>query len=179
MPTTTSTALRVTLVVSLALNIFAAGAYATNLWRHDGHGQHRGQALGMDPRALRETLPGEDRELLRNSMREHRPQMRERVRSVKEARHEVAAALRAEPFDKVKLAEAFALLRERQSAIAEAAQGTMIDVAEKATPEGREAMAQQMLRGRPPPGPGGRFGDRAERRQRPERGPPPDGEMNE
>lgn len=147
MPTTASTVLRVTLVVSLALNLFAAGWFASSAWKHDGHSK-RGwhSSSGMHPRELREVLPKADREKLNALMPEHREQIRARIRAVHEARRGVAEALRAQPFDSDKVGAAFALVREREAAVATEAQLMLIQLAAEVSPKGREKMAQQMLK---------------------------------
>lgn len=145
MPTSASTALRLALVVSLALNLFAAGWFAGNLWRHEGPGK-RWHHSRLDPRALHDALEGSDREKLEAAMPAHRKQIHERLRELRAARGAVAGALRAEPFDPQRLATAFDQLREREAAVANQAQRTLIGLASQLSPEGREKMARQMIK---------------------------------
>lgn len=148
---------RVVLVVSLALNLFALGALSTawlgpRPWGRILREGPRPSVLGMpNPRQLRAALPERDRPVLADALRAHGPEIRRRIRDLVAARAEVAEAIRAEPFDRDRLETAMATLRERETAVAAATQGMLVDVVSRLDADGRARVADlvPLRRGRP------------------------------
>lgn len=155
---TTQSSTRTWLVVSLALNVFMAGAIASYFVVGDerGFAPHRhSRAHTLHPRVLRKLLPAQDQTVLDETLKSHRPKIHERVRALRQARRNVADAMRAEPFDRPQLETALGELRARETAMAEAAQAMTTELAARVSPEGRSKLAAQMTprkrRGRGPP----------------------------
>src|SRR5262249_19434667 len=113
--------MRFLLVGSLALNLFGIGAIAADaIMLRDGlgglFGHCRPRFMGMpSPRELREVLPENDQAKLDSLLQAHRPQFRQRLEELFAARQVVADAIKTEPFDRAKLAAAFAALRDREA----------------------------------------------------------------
>ncbi len=152
-----SRSLRILLVASLALNLFAAATFAAHAFghRHFGPAPHQWRPRsGIDLRMLKGQLPNEDQPLAEEALKVHRGEIHHRVGALREARKAAADALRAEPFDRKRLDAALATVRERESALTAAAQGTMAGLAEKVSAAGRQKMAEQMLVRRPMRAPG-------------------------
>jgi uncharacterized membrane protein len=107
------------LVVSLCVNVFAAGLLAGRWWGgRDGHDGPRGRpAASLDVERLTERAPPEARPHLREAFRERRPEAGERMRALGAARREAAAAVRAEPFDPARLDAALSEVRDRTSEV--------------------------------------------------------------
>lgn len=137
----------IVLVVSLALNLFVAGALSTAwvvgrgvapFWRE----ARRPAALGMpNPRQLRAALNERQRPVLDEALRAHGPGIRDRIRQLAAARAEVAEAIRAEPFDRARLEAALARLREEEAAVAAATQGMVTEVVARLDADGRARVA--------------------------------------
>jgi uncharacterized membrane protein len=90
-------------------------------------------------------LPEEQRQLVREKMRELLPQMRERVKAVR-AQSQVIEQLMQDPqLQTGKLQEAFARQRELQEQIQDLRQQMLIEVAGTLTPEQR----MQLFKGHP------------------------------
>lgn len=106
-----SIALLAVLGISLALNFFVFGFLAAGAWHHPhsrGDRIARYAAISGLGRA-----PGPLRDRVENALRKQRPELRQTLERVREARRDVRAAMRAEPLDRAKLNAAFAALRER------------------------------------------------------------------
>lgn len=144
-----STRMRVILVASLALNLFVIGAVAADAiagsgWLAGTIGlEHRPPRLtGMpNPRELREVLPEQGRAVLEATLGNRGPQFRESLRAMLAARRAAADAIRAKPFDRAKVEQAFAALREREAALAAVAQGTILELVAQLDAEGRDKVA--------------------------------------
>lgn len=138
---------RIWLVLSLALNLFMAGAIASYLFVGRDHGHHRGapwRGHSLHPRVLRKLLPEQDQPVLDAILQAHRPRIRERVKALRDARGAVAQAMRAEPFERRQLEAALTGLRSRETEMAEAAQAMALELAARVSPEGRARLAEQM-----------------------------------
>jgi uncharacterized membrane protein len=138
------------LVLSLALNCFFLGVHASG-WL-SGHGaslfsrhDHPRRLLGMPhPRELFRALPDSAQPVLKDTMAAHRAEVRERITALAAARREVAAAMQAEPYERARLEAAFEVLRAREADVAAAAQATILDLADRLTPEDRARIADLM-----------------------------------
>src|SRR5574341_1483247 len=126
--------MRFLLVGSLALNLFGIGAIAADaIMDRDGHGGLFGHCrpprfMGLpSPRELREVLPENDQAKLDSLLQAHKAQFRQRLDELFAARQGVTDAIKTEPFDRAKLATAFAARREREATMAAGAQDWLVD----------------------------------------------------
>jgi uncharacterized membrane protein len=149
---------RLVLIASLALNLFAAGALATALatdrgWLPGLRSHARpGRLIGLpNPRQLRAALPESGQRALDDALRAHGAEIRRRIHDLAAARLEVAAAIRAEPFERAGLDAALARLREREAAVAVATQAMMAELVERLDAEGRARVADLLPPRRPGP----------------------------
>jgi uncharacterized membrane protein len=138
--------MRLLVVASLALNVFLIGAVAADAVMHRGwfgmFGHGRPGIMGLpSPHELRAVLPENDEAILEQALQSHRAQFHEHLDALFAARAEVAAAVKAEPFDRAKLEAAFAALRERDAAIAAGAQDMLVDFISKLDAAGRARVA--------------------------------------
>jgi uncharacterized membrane protein len=145
--------LRIVLVLSLALNLFAVGAVGAAAIVGDGWmGELAGvrqppRLTGMpNPRQLRAVLDDADQAILSATLEARRPAFRENLRAMFAAREAVAQAIAAEPFDHARVEAAFAALREREAVVAAAAQGTILDLVARLDGDGRAKVAELMKR---------------------------------
>lgn len=134
------------LVVSLVLNVFLIGAIAAGLVVRHGPpllGHHRpAHFLGMpSPHKIRDALPESAQAVLDGVFEAHRQEMRSRLGRLREARRNVAAAIRAEPFIPAALESAFAELRAREVEVAAEAHGAFAELAAKLDRESRAHLA--------------------------------------
>jgi uncharacterized membrane protein len=142
--------LRILLAISLALNLFVGGAIAASSIIGDGwlagligHDHHRASLTGMpNPRQLRAVLDDEDQAALEATLQARRALFRDSLAAMLAAREAAAAAVAAEPFDRTRVEAAFATLREREAAIASAAQGTILDLVSQLDADGRRKVSE-------------------------------------
>ncbi|WP_119460428.1 periplasmic heavy metal sensor [Rhodospirillaceae bacterium SYSU D60014] len=143
--------MRVLLVLSLALNLFGAGAIAASAvmdrgWLAGAFGLHHHRPpriMGMpNPRQLHAVLPESGRVILKETLDAHRPRFRENLRGLFAARRAVAEAIKADPFDRTRLEAAFTTLRDREANVATAAQATMADLVSRLDADERDAVAE-------------------------------------
>lgn len=91
-----------------------------------------------------DTTSEAEREQFRTAMAPHREGLREHYAQVRAARAEVGEALRAEPFDASRLAEAFSALREAEATASGASHAALTAVATELDASGRERMAERI-----------------------------------
>jgi uncharacterized membrane protein len=149
---------RLILIASLALNLFAAGAFATALLADRGPvaGLRRpgraGQLMGMpNPRQLRAALAEPGDRALDELLGRHGPGIRQRIGDLRAARRDVAEAIRAEPFRRAALDDALAGLRAREAEVAVATQAMMAELVERLDAEDRARVAELLRPRRPGP----------------------------
>jgi uncharacterized membrane protein len=145
--------MRILVIASLALNVFGIGAIAADtLMDQDGRGGLFGHCrpprfMGLpSPRELREVLPDDGQAKLNALMEANKPQFRQRLEALFTARQQVADAVRAEPFDRARLETAFAVLRDREAAMAAGAQNWLADFVAQLDPESRAKVAELLTR---------------------------------
>ena len=145
----TSPRLRTALLLSLAVNVLLAAALAAGAWRQSGRVEQAGVPMRMPgPMQIARALPEEDRPVMRDVLAEHRGEMRPRIMEARRARQAVRDALLADPFDAAALERALAEMRMRDSEVVTFAQTLLAEVAGKVSPQGRQAMAKVIERGR-------------------------------
>jgi len=143
----------VLLVVSLAINLFVVGAVASALvldrcWLPFAtECQPTVNSFAMPrPSHIRAAVDDEAAAVLDATLEPHRPVFRERFRALMAARAAVAEAVKAEPFDAEALLATLDDLRERERAVSEIAQITLVDLAARMDPEARERIAELMTK---------------------------------
>ncbi|HVG49473.1 MAG TPA: periplasmic heavy metal sensor [Rubellimicrobium sp.] len=135
-----STPLRWLLVVSLALNLLVAGLVAGAALRHDGPRRH----MEMGPGPFAQALSPDDRQAILAEIRDRPglgpPSREER----KQAMTEVLAALRSEPFDRMRAEAAMASQSDRVATVQRAIQAAMVERLASMAPEDRAAFADRL-----------------------------------
>lgn len=138
-------AARYLLLFSLALNLSLGVALAWFHWHRPAVAEApppRGAMFRHD--ALRDALAPRRGGLVDAVAARHRETMRVRIERMDEARATVREALRAEPFDRAALDDAFAGLREADSRTAAEAHALISEVAAEANPSERERLSRLM-----------------------------------
>lgn len=134
--------LRWLVLVSLTLNLMLASALVALAWR-----------VERAERAIEAPLPsasnGPWRELMRREFQKQRRVWIPDLRAARQARIEVADALRAEPFEVDRLKLALAALREADGRLQSRTQNALAELAAEMTPEDRERLARRMERASP------------------------------
>lgn len=135
------------LVASLVLNVFLIGGVAAGLVAQHGvpffGGHDRPRLMGLpSPHRIRAALPESAQPAIDAVFATRRQEMRPRIRALVEARQGVAAAIRAEPFDRAALEGALATLREREAAVAAGAQSAIAELASGLDADSRARLAE-------------------------------------
>jgi uncharacterized membrane protein len=133
------------LVVSLGVNLFALGGWATIMisqrrFPPPPHGMIERVAAQLSPAdaaILRQVFAPVDDAAVAGRMQ----------------RDQVERALRAEPFDRAALIEALRQETSGRDAFARQLGDALVQAAEQMSPDGRRTLARAMLRPPPPPGP--------------------------
>ena len=145
--------LSIALAVSVALNLFGAG-FLVSRALHREHGPRMphmpppAQELVdvspfMGPRGLLGCGAGPHAEpRVREVMRAHGKELREGRGELRERRHAVEDALRAEPFDPAALTTALTALRASTNAAQERMHSALVDLAKTLSPEERHGLAR-------------------------------------
>jgi uncharacterized membrane protein len=141
--------LSIILAISVAVNLLLAGIMVGRAFRHrpppppDAHGFH----------ADREGRKGP----LRGLFREHGDALRDKRRSMGDARRTARDALAAEPFDRAALERALEALRKETTASQEIMHRAIVESAAKGSPDERKKLGHALERpgmGRDGRGPG-------------------------
>jgi uncharacterized membrane protein len=136
------------LIASIVLNVFLIGAIGAGVAARHGHffdGDRVRPPRPFElpsPRKIRAVLPEESRPVAEAMFAAHREEMRGKIAALFEARRQVAAAMRAEPFDRVALEAAFVALRAREADVAGTAQGIIADLTAELDAESRSRIAE-------------------------------------
>lgn len=136
-PATRQRNTRVILVVSLVVNLLLIGFVVGQVLHHPWH-EHEGP---LTVERITGALPPEVRDAVRESLRERRPQIVEKMAAVRAARADVRAAIGAEPFDPARLEAAFAAVRDRGRAVQEDVQAATVEAITKLPPETRRKLS--------------------------------------
>lgn len=145
------------LVLSLAGNVFLGGLYA-GAWLGDGEdasvesgekggesGRHPGQRIF---KRMAEALPEADRATFEAAVAGQREALATAGLAMQEARNQVRAQFKAEPFDRAALDAAFADMRAKSQAFWETLHGVMAGAVAALSPEGRKKLSEMEWRGR-------------------------------
>jgi len=137
------------LIASILLNVFLIGAIGAGVMaRHgphlfDGGRERPPRPFEMPgPRKIRAALPEESRPIADALFAAHRDEMAARIGALVEARRAVAAAIRAEPFDRTALDAALGALRSLESEMAGTVQGIIADLATELDADSRNRLAK-------------------------------------
>lgn len=137
------------LIASILLNVFLIGAIGAGIAARHGPHLFDGDRVRPprpfelpSPRKIRAALPEESRAVAEAMFAAHRDEMRGKIRAMFEARRQVAAAMRAEPFDRAALDEAFLALRAHEADVAGTAQGIIADLTAELDVESRTRIAE-------------------------------------
>ncbi len=156
--------LGVALVLSLAVNTFFVGIGVgrrahTEGWTHNMHERmteehlsgsevpfgHFPTSFHLDPRHLGRALPeGEARDRAVAIMEVHQDRIRELLDEAGAARFEAIETLRADEFDEDALAEAFAVSRAADDAVAAAVHALVVEMTSSMSPAERAVMEERM-----------------------------------
>ena len=124
------------LVLSLALNLFGLGVFvALSAFEREAPGIARVMAVIMAP------FPQEVRRDLRRQVIEDRHTFIDAIGDLREARENMFAVMRAEPFDEAAVAAAMMRVREQGAVVQELAQTRLIRVLAEAGEETRQKIA--------------------------------------
>jgi Spy/CpxP family protein refolding chaperone len=135
------------LLVSLAVNLFLVALISVPFFmgpRDGGFGpMPRGHGAALMHGAFRE-LPEEDRQEIRQAMREKFREIRPHFREMHEARIALADALAAEPYDEVAVRAAFDGMSAAMNEMSDMGRDAMMETFAKLTPEQRKRVAEAM-----------------------------------
>jgi uncharacterized membrane protein len=123
----------VILIVSVGINLFLAGNQL-GLWLHHPPPMNFEQRLDM----LLRDLPDSDRAAARDILEQHRQDLRSKFHLSRGAAQAAAAAIHAEPFNADDTRAAFAKANELSADFRRSLQDTLIEIAGKVSPAGRE-----------------------------------------
>lgn len=136
------------LVASIVLNVFLIGAIAAGIAARHGPHLFDGERVRPprpfempSPRRIRAALPEESRPVAEAMFEARRDEVRGKIDALFEARREVAAAIRAEPFDRPRLDAAMAALRMREADVAGTVQSIVADLAARLDADSRTRIA--------------------------------------
>lgn len=137
------------LIASILLNVFLIGAIGAGvIARHgphlfDGGRERPPRPFEMpSPRKIRAVLPEASRPIADAMFAAHRAEVEAKIGALVEARLAVAAAIRAEPFDRAALDAALAALRSLEIEMAGTVQGIIADLAAELDADSRERLAK-------------------------------------
>ncbi len=123
----------VILIVSVGINLFVAGNQV-GLWLHHPPPMNFEQRLDM----LLRDLPGGDRAVAQDILEQHRQDLQSKFHLYRSAAQAAGAAIHAEPFNIDNTRAAFAKANDLSAEFRRALQDTLIEIAGKISPMGRE-----------------------------------------
>lgn len=136
---------RFILIVSLSLNLALAVAVGWLAWQSNRampEVQTRQPRAMFHSDALRRALPPERGVFVDRILAQHRESMRAHIEQLNHARAQVRQAIRAEPFTRHALDDAFAQLREAEGGAAQEAHTLLSELVEQAEPQERARLAR-------------------------------------
>ncbi|SDT97296.1 Heavy-metal resistance [Pseudomonas pohangensis] len=137
------------LLLSLAANVFLGSWLLTRSAHHSGFAQMQGDPGGPRLKHLMgrmQKLPDEQRQQIREKMRELAPQMQALVKASREQRQAIEQLMQAPQLDTGQLQAAFAGQREIQEKMQDLRQQMLIGIAGTLTPEQRVQLFQGKAR---------------------------------
>lgn len=100
------------LIVSLGLNLLFVGLVAGRMWMHEGGPGARHRVFTGAVESLMKDLPDSKRQHAGELLKRHRSTVRQLRKQLREQRRVARDAVLTEPYDEVKVGEAFARFRE-------------------------------------------------------------------
>ena len=141
---------RITLIVSLALNLLFVGAIAGSMWAmwagYWSGPRHHGFAGAVHH--LMRTLPDDRRTTVRGVLRSHRGEIRPLRREMRKARRAAARVMRRDPFEEAAFRSALGEMRAADTKIREAVGELAVDLAKTLTLEERRELLRALARNR-------------------------------
>lgn len=131
--------LSIALIASLGINLFLAGMIVTATIYHKGGRGWSGYERSFPHRSARHSLEGDSRKKVDEIWREARPDLRMRLREVRQARREIRRQLRADTLDRSALDRAFAAFRTSTNAAHNAMHALIGRIAETLNAEERRS----------------------------------------
>jgi uncharacterized membrane protein len=131
--------LSIVLAISVAVNLLLAGIMVGRAFRH----RHQPPFDGHEQPGMRAERDGR-RGPLRGLFREHGDALREKRRSMGDARRTAREALEAEPFDQAALERALEGLRKETVASQEIMHRAIVEAAVKGPPEERKKLGRAL-----------------------------------
>ncbi len=133
----------IALIASLAVNVFVVGWVAASHFYGPQIAPGARLApgspgIGFQPRRAARALSGTDRETAERLWRESFPELRERVRALRQAQMGMRAAYAADQADPKALGDAVAALKEKANAVFDHANATLLKVATALPPSARK-----------------------------------------
>lgn len=142
------TRLRLVLLLSLSLNLFAGAYFAARAWRDPAVAEVGGLAMawdGMQLRRLMTSLPPADADRLRQAFAPRRAAVMAQFLAQREALAAVRRELTREPPDPVALEAAIAAVQQGRALLARDLTALLVQAAPGMTSEGRRALADFRL----------------------------------
>ncbi len=121
-------------VVSIALNLFLAG----NQLGHHFRGPMPPQNFQQRLNGMWHELPDADQVIARGVVDSHAADIMDKWRAMRPANQRTSLAMHADPFDPDEARAAYEKANEKSEAFRRALQDTLIEVAQKISPEGRQ-----------------------------------------
>lgn len=141
----TARRLWIVLILSLAGNLFLGGLVAGKLI-YDNQPQRHGPRLRVDLRHGMEVLKPAEREKATKMWRLRRPELRTRLRAVREARRKLRRVLEAEGSTQAQIEDAFAEAHKRSSDVQVAFRSVLRDIAVALPEDQRKAFFRAVFR---------------------------------
>ena len=139
--------LGITLIISLAINLFVVGIFAVGYFFH-GPRHHAQTGRPFPHWAARRSLDSDARKKVDAIWREAHSSLRERVRAMRKARREVRRQLRADTLDRKALEASYIVLRDRTVVAREALKDVLTKVALTLNAEQRRKYFKRSFRHR-------------------------------
>ncbi len=126
-------------VLSVALNLFLAG----NQLGHHFRGPMPQQNFQQRLNGMWRDLPDADQAIARGVVDNHYADIMEKWRAVRPANQRIGLAMHANPFDPDEARSAYEKANEKSEEFRKALRETLIEIAQKISPEGREHLRVQ------------------------------------
>ena len=139
---------RITLIVSLALNLLFVGAIGGSMWAMwAGYwGGPRHHAFAGAIRHLMQELPAERRQVARDVLKRHRAEIRPLRREVRKSRRAAARIMRQDPFDEAAFRAALGDMQKSELKIRTAIGEIAVDLAKTLTQDERRELLRGLAR---------------------------------
>lgn len=134
--------LKIVLGVSLALNLFIAGAAATAFWKHQSGRGPGGRGFDLGLGRFAQELGGEKGKMVKQTVKSAQEDVKPLREAIRQAWDEANASLAAEPFDRAKVDEAYKKLSVAEDNLKTSLRSSLIELSAKLTPEERQRLVE-------------------------------------